>query len=483
MDIDLDLSLAQREALGRAALEWVLRWFDRTADRRVYPEVTAEALDATLRGTLPDGPQDPLEVLRTFTSDIVPGARDDGHARMFGYVRSGSAYVGVIADLLASALDQNVTSWRSAPAATTVERQVVSWVREIVGFGPDGEGLMVSGGSMANFIALSAALSASMPDVSRRGVRSLPGEPVVYASELVHMSIPRAAAMLGLGRDAMRRIPVDQACRMDLAALEGAIEEDRRADRLPVCVVVNAGDVNTGAVDPIEAAVDLCERQDVWLHADGAYGGFAVLAPSGRRMLAGLGRVDSVSLDPHKWLYVPVDAGCVLVRDATALRNAFSMGADYVDVIATPEASEFAFWDYGPELTRRFRALKVWMVLRCHGTRALGELIERDIVHARQLAACIDASEVFERLAPASLSTVCFRHVPRGATKSLNELNALNREVMLAVQQSGLAYLSNTIVGSAFALRACLLNHRTTDADMPRLLEIIETAANGIRPR
>jgi aromatic-L-amino-acid/L-tryptophan decarboxylase len=322
-----------------------------------------------------------------------------------------------------------------------------------------------------------------MPDVSRRGIRSLPGEPVVYASALVHMSIPRAAAMLGLGRDAMRLIPVDDACRMDVAALEGAIEEDRRAGRLPLCVVVNAGDVNTGAVDPIEAAADLCERHDVWLHADGAYGGFAVLAPSGRRLLAGLGRVDSVSLDPHKWLYVPVDAGCVLVRDATAVRNAFSMAADYVDVIATPDASEFAFWDYGPELTRRFRALKVWMVLQCHGTRALGELIERDIVHARQLAACIDASDVFERLAPASLSTVCFRYVPRGATRSLDELNALNRDVMLAVQHSGLAYLSNTMIGSAFALRACLLNHRTTDDDMPRLLEIVETAAESIRPR
>jgi aromatic-L-amino-acid/L-tryptophan decarboxylase len=483
MTTDLDFTPAQREALGRAALEWVLRWFDRTAERPLYPTVTAPGLEHALRGDFPEDPQDPLDVLRAFTGDIAGGARDNGHPRMFGYVVSSGAYVGAIADLLASALNQNVTSWRSSPSATTLERQVVSWVRDIVGFGQQGEGLLVGGGSMANFVGMSAALSAVAPDVSRRGVRTLSGEPVVYASELVHMSVPRSAAMLGLGRDAVRRIPVDGDCRIQLAALEQAIAEDRDAGRVPVCVIINAGDVNTGAVDPCEAAADLCQRLGVWLHADGAYGGFAMLAPSGRRMLAGLGRADSVSLDPHKWLHVPVDAGCVLVRDAAALRNAFSMAAGYVDVIATPGASEFAFWDYSPELSRRFRALKVWMVLRCHGTRALGALIERDIAHARQLAACVDASDVFERLAPASLSTVCFRYRPRNGVLGTTELNALNRDIMLAVQHGGLAYLSNTMLGDVFALRACILNHRTTDADMPRLLEILEAAADRIRSR
>ena len=480
---NLDLTPSQREVLGRAALEWVLHWFDRSTDRHVYPEVTAESLEQALRSALPVEGADPLDVLQSFTGPIAGGARDNGHPRMFGYVSSSGAYVGAIADLLASALNVNVTSWRSGPSATTIERQVIDWIREIVAFGTEGEGLLVGGGSMANFVGLSAALSAVAPGVSRRGVRALPGEPVVYASELVHMSIPRAAAMLGLGRDAVRQIPVDGDCRLQLAVLEEAIAEDRRAGRLPVCVVVNAGDVNTGAVDPIEAAADLCARHKLWLHADGAYGGFAMLAPSGRDMLAGLGTADSVSLDPHKWLHAPVDAGCVLVRDATALRHAFSMTAGYVDVISAPGASDFAFWDYGPELSRRFRALKVWMVLRCHGTRALGELIERDIAHARQLAASIDASAVFERLAPCSLSTVCFRYVPRDGGLSMAELNALNRDIMLAVQHGGHAYLSNTILGGVFALRACILNHRTTDADIPRLLEVIEHAGERMLRR
>jgi len=483
MDTDLDLTPDQRDALGRAALEWVQRWFARDDERPLYPQVTAAGLDEALRRPLPLEGEDPLLVLQAFTGPIVAAARDNGHPRMFGYVMSSAAYVGAIADLLASAINVNVTSWRSGPSATTIERQVVDWIREIVAFGPEGEGLLVGGGSMANFVGISAALSRVAPDVSQRGVRTLAGEPVVYASELAHMSIPRAAAMLGLGRDAVRRIPVDPECRIELDALERAIEEDRHAGRLPVCVVVNGGDVNTGAVDPIDAAADLCGRHGVWLHVDGAYGGFAMLAPSGRRMLAGLGRADSVSLDPHKWLHVPVDAGCVLVRDEAALRNAFSIAAGYVDVIATPGASDFAFWDYSPELSRRFRALKVWMVLRCHGTRALGELIERDIAHARQLAALIDGSDVFERLAPASLSTVCFRYVPRGPALGIAGLNALNRDVMVAVQHGGLAYISNTTLGDTFALRACILNHRTADADMPRLLAIIEEAAERILPR
>ena len=258
MTTELDLTPEQRETVGRAALDWVLRWFDRTTERRLYPDVTAEGLEGTLRGAFPDEPQDPLDVLRTFTCDIAPGARDNGHPRMFGYVVSSGAYVGAVADFLSSALNQNVTSWRSAPSGTTIERQVVSWIRDIVGFGPEGEGLLVGGGSMANFVGLAAALSAVAPEVGRRGVRAVSGDPVVYASDLVHMSIPRAAAMLGLGRDAVRRIPVDSECRIQLAVLDEAIREDRRAGRLPVCVVVNAGDVNTGAVDPLEAARPIC---------------------------------------------------------------------------------------------------------------------------------------------------------------------------------------------------------------------------------
>lgn len=468
----LDLTAAERERLGASALEWVLDWFAGSGTRRLYPDTSAAQLLERLASSLPERGDDPLEVLRQFAAHVAPGSRDNGHPRMFGYVQSSGSFVGALGDFLASALNQNVTSWRSAPAATTVERQVVSWIKEIVGFGAAGEGLLVSGGSMANLVGLASALASAHPDVARRGVRALPGDPVIYASDVAHMSIPKAAAILGVGREGVRAVPIDDDRRMRVDALDRAIEEDRRGGRAPICVVANAGDVNTGAIDPLHAIADVCARHRIWMHADAAYGGFAMLAPSGRAKLHGLGRADSISLDPHKWLFVPVDSGCVLVRDAAALRRAFSYAADYVDVVAAPDMSEFAFWDYGPELSRRFRALKIWMALRCHGTRAFGEVIERNLALAQRLAALIDGRDDFERLAPVPLSIVCFRYVKGGG-----DLNALNRALMLAVQRGGDAYLSNAMIGDAFALRACIVNHRTTEADLEILLDRIRSAA------
>jgi glutamate/tyrosine decarboxylase-like PLP-dependent enzyme len=248
--------------------------------------------------------------------------------------------------------------------------------------------------------------------------------------------------------------------------------------------------VNTGAIDPIEAVAEVCRRHRVWLHADGAYGGFARLAPAAAEALGGLHLVDSISLDPHKWLFAPVDSGCLLVRDGAALGRAFRYAAEYVDVIATPQASEYAFWDYGPELTRRFRALKIWMALKAYGVRAVSEAIERNIGLARRLAASIDESQDFERLAPVPLSIVCFRFVGARPERGAGEppvrdraeetrLDRLNREVMLRVQRGGRSYLSNATIDGRFALRACLVNHRTTDADLPALLDEIRRAAGS----
>ena len=464
----------RREALGRDALAWVLDWFSTIGERRLYPDISAAALERRLASPLPMEPQDPHAILGEFAAEIAANSRDNGHPRMFGYVQSSGTFVGAVGDFLASALNANVTSWRSAPAAATVERQVIDWMKAMSGFDAGGDGLLVSGGSMANLVGIVAALTSAHPDTARFGVRSLPGDPVIYASRLVHMSVPKAAAIAGLGRDAVRMLPVDREYRLDVDALDRALEDDRRAGRVPVCVVVNAGDVNTGAVDPIAAVADVCKRHRVWLHADGAYGGFARMAPSAAELLAGLPLVDSLSLDPHKWLFVPVDSGCILVRDAAALQRAFRYAAEYVDVIATPTMSEYAFWDYGPELTRRFRALKIWMALKAYGARALSEAIERNITLARRLASLIDASPDFELLAPVPLSIVCFGHT--GGT----DFDAHNRELMLRVQHGGRSYLSNATIDGRFALRVCIVNHRTTEADLVALLDEIRAAAAAL---
>jgi glutamate/tyrosine decarboxylase-like PLP-dependent enzyme len=389
---------------------------------------------------------------------------------MFGYVQSSGSFAGVVADLLASVINQNVTSWRSAPAATTIEHQVIEWLKTMVGFDPKGEGILLSGGSFANFAGLATALRASTDvDLNQRGMAALPGRPRIYTSEMTHMSMPKAASMLGVGKDAIVRIPVDRERRMDPQALRRQIASDRASALHPVCVVATAGDVNTGAIDPLNAIAEVCADARIWLHVDGSYGALAAQSRFVGDAMSALSRADSLSLDPHKWLYAPLDAGCLLVKNPAALRRAFSEGAGYIDVVADRDMSEFAYWDYSPELSRRFRALKIWFVLKIHGARAIQEAIDGNIEVAQHLGALIDASDDFERVAPVPLSIVCFRY-NKGD-------DAFNKQLMVEVQRDGESYVSNATIDGRFALRACIVNFRTTNADAKRLLESIRRVA------
>ena len=470
--MSLELTPEAREALARAAVDFVLRYFAEQAEMQVYPQISASELTARLSSPLPNEPQPVSDVFADF-EDVARYGRHNGHPRMFGYVQSSGSFAGVIGDLLASALNQNVTSWRSAPSATTIEHQVIEWLKTIVGFDPRGDGVLLSGGSFANFAGLATALRASTDvDLNQRGVAALPGRPRIYASEMTHMSIPKAASMLGVGKEAIVRIPVDEALRMKPDALAKQVAADRAAAFHTVCAVATAGDVNTGAIDPLDAIADVCEQARLWLHVDGSYGALAAPSPHVNGAMRALNRADSLSLDPHKWLYAPLDAGCLLVRDAAALRRAFSEGAGYIDVVADRAMSEFAYWDHGPELSRRFRALKIWFLLKLHGARAVQQAIDDNIAAARHLASLIDASEDFERVAPVPLSIVCFRY-RRGD-------DVFNKALMVEVQRDGESYLSNAVINGRFALRACLVNFRTTRADVERLLGSIRRVASGM---
>ena len=466
---DLDLPANQRDELGRAALEWALHYFTEQTQLPVYPTISTSELTARLSKTLPNDPQDPAAVMAEFDA-IAKYGRHNGHPRMFGYVQSSASFAGVVADLLASAINQNVTSWRSAPAATTVEDQVIEWLKMMVGFDAKGEGILLSGGSFANFAGVAAALRASTDaDLNQHGVGVLPGRPRIYTSEMTHMSMPKAASMLGIGKNAIVRIPVDRDLRMDPAALRRQIASDRASAFHPVCVVATAGDVNTGAIDPLDAIADVCADAGIWLHVDGSYGALAAQSRFVNGAMSALGRADSLSLDPHKWLYAPLDVGCLLVKQPAALRRAFSEGAGYIDVVADRDMSEFAYWDYSPELSRRFRALKIWFVLKIHGARAIQQAIDGNIQVAQHLGALIDASDDFERVAPVPLSIVCFRY-NKGD-------DAFNKRLMVEVQRDGESYISNATIDGRFALRACIVNFRTTNADAERLLAAVRRVA------
>jgi aromatic-L-amino-acid/L-tryptophan decarboxylase len=467
--LTIELSVADREKLARLAVDWVLHYFTSQSTLSVYPTISARELTARLSSPLPNDALDPATVMAEL-DEIANYGRHNGHPRMFGYVQSSGSFAGVIGDLLASAINQNVTSWRSAPAATTIEHQVIEWLKTMVGFDPAGEGVLLSGGSFANFAALAAALRASTDaDLNQHGVAALPGRPRIYTSEMTHMSMPKAASMLGVGKDAIVRIPVDRQYRMDPDALRRQLAADRADGFHAVCVVATAGDVNTGAIDPLDAIADVCEEAETWLHIDGSYGALAAPSRHVGGAMAAIRRADSLSLDPHKWLYAPLDTGCVLVKNAGALRRAFSEGAGYIDVVADREMSDFAYWDHGPELSRRFRALKIWFVLKVHGVRAIQQAIDSNIEVARHLAELIDASPDFERVAPVPLSIVCFR--------SKNGDEAFNKRLMVEVQRDGESYVSNATIDGRFALRACIVNFRTRAADAEVLLGSIRRVA------
>ncbi len=467
----MNLSPEEFRALAGRALE-ILESYYRDLDALpVMPATSAEIVHDLLHEDLPRESAGIEETLAVVRDLVFPQSRHNGHRRFFGYVASPGTPVSAIGDMLTAGLNANVTSWRSSPSGTQLEHTVVDWFRKLVGYPEGGAGLLVSGGSMANFSGLAAMRAVKAPELGRSGANA---RLRIYVSEEAHFSIQKAARMLGIGSENVRTIETDGEFRVRLDELERAIQADREAGFVPACVVGNAGAVNIGAVDPLSTLADVAQRHGLWFHVDGAYGGFAAMAGSVAHLFAGIERADSVSLDPHKWLYQSVGCGCVLYRDAHAARAAFGHEAEYTRPVGLERDEAFAFWDFGPELSRPFRALSIWLQFQVYGAEAIAASVERNCDCARYLCELVEASEDFEMLAPVGLSIFCFRHVPRGYS---GDLDALNERILVQLQQSGSSYVSNTRVRGKFALRGCVLNYRTEREDMARLLEDVRAAA------
>jgi glutamate/tyrosine decarboxylase-like PLP-dependent enzyme len=473
--IATELDLSSRE-FAEAASEIVEILSELRGASETTPVLrTADADDLARRisGSIPRNGTPIHELLAEIKRDLLPFCRRNDSPRFFGYVCSGGSDAGTLADFLASGLNQNVTAWRSAPAAAEMERLVVEWLREITGLPEGSEGLLLGGGSSANLTALAVARDAKAgADVSAGGLLTLGREMTLYASDEAHMSIARAASLLGIGRENLRILPSTPEYTIDLDSLRGAVASDRRDGRLPFCVVANAGSTNTGAVDPLAEIASLCRAEGLWLHVDGSYGGLARLAPSAGGRLESLGEADSVAVDPHKWLHVPFDCGALLVRDASALKAPFSEVGAYARTREAGARAAFTFFEHGPELSRRFRALKVWMVMRHLGTDRLGRLIDHDLAAARSLAVRIERAPDLELLAPVPLSTVCFRYAPGGVEEG--DLDPLNRRILEHLQSEARVYPTHAQIKGRFAIRACILNPRTTESDLDLLVEEVK---------
>ena len=460
-------------------------------------------LIADYLASLPDGPAFrpvPADVAASFLADPLPRAGtsvdallDDfatrvacypfgnGHPRFAGWVNSPPTPIGIFAEALAAAMNPSVAGGNHA--AVYVERAVLGWFRELVGFPAGAMGLLVSGGSMAALTALAVARHTRAGfDVRSEGLQGGHPRLTVYQSAETHACYRKAVELLGIGGNALRVVPVDGALRMDVQALAQVIRRDVQDGHRPVAVVASAGTVNTGAIDPLDAIADVCAETGVWMHVDGAYGAPAILSDAYRAALAPLARADSVALDPHKWLYVPVEAGLVLVRRGEAMRDTFSLVPPYLrtDGNAAGVGGPPWFSEFGFQQTRGFRALKVWMALRHHGVDGYRRAIEGDLALADYLAERVRSSARLELLEPRELSIVCFRCAFPGAGPE--ELDSLNQRVVEAVQLGGEAFLSSTVVDGRFWLRACFVNPLMRKDDVDALLAAVLDAAARTTP-
>ncbi len=464
--------------LSQLGTDFVAEYLGSLADRPVLIPTTSAAIRKQIDEPLPQAGAafpDLLDVIRDVVSHYN---RHSAHPRFFGYVSSPGTPIAAIGHMLAAAININVTCWRSAPSATEMEHVVVNWLKQMLGYPADSAGLLVSGGSMANFAALAAARSAKAPgNAIRDGFSGAAPRMCAYISEEGHFSVVKAAGLLGIGEANVRQIKTDDQFRIDLADLERRVQEDRAAGYLPFCVIANAGTTATGAFDTIGDLADFARRHHLWLHVDATYGGFAALAPSARHLFTRLAEADSIALDPHKWLYGPIGCGCVLYKDPETARAAFTHDAEYTRRIGLAREEAFAFWDYGPELSRPFRALDLWLLIKYVGATALSDAIENNIACAKHFEKLVNASDDFEMLAPVELSVFCFRHKPQGFS---GDLNALNEQVLLHMQRDGSSYLSNAKIRGRFALRGCVLNYRTDARDMEILLEDVRRSYREI---
>ncbi len=464
--------------LGRWVADFVAEYLATLSEQPVAdPEATPARLQALLDEPLPRAPQGVEAALADFRNKIAAPSVRVGHPRFLAWMRTSPLAGAVFAEALAAALNQSVAVWQGAPAATETERLVLRWLLALSGYAPEAEGILTSGGSMANFVGMLLARQAAFPEVRQKGLRAMPPA-AVYLSPEAHYSQVKAVEMMGLGKEAVRCVPTDTARRMRPDALRTAIRADKQRGIVPLAVGATLGTTATGACDPIADIAAVCAEEGVWLHVDGAYGGLAASLSTAASCARGLARADSFTVDPHKTLFVPFEAGAVFTRHRGLLPATFGARAAYL-----PNAEEgFQFRDYGPQLSRNFRALKIYLTLKIYGADAVMQTWERLHRLAARFGALVDAADDFQRLAPVSLGIAAFRYTPPEVAGEA-ALNALNHALVPVLQQQGEAFLSRTHLGETEALRACFISYRTTEDDLPRLLEAVRRAGKAVLAR
>ena len=495
-DETLDMNPEQIHHLGHYCTDLIVDYYKNISNTPVVPDITLKQMKRLVDEPLPYDEMDPQVVLNEFQKKIIGNTVKIGNPRLLGWMLPSGTVIGAFADGLASALNQNVAVSGSG-IATAVELLVVDWIKEIIGYDSNAAGVLVSGGSIANLTALAVARNVKSDFYIRTHGVQQKGDIIFYASEEAHMCISKAADMLGIGTNNIRWVNVDQNFCLDIDDLKAKIIEDRHHDKRPFAVVATAGTVNTGAIDPLDSIADICQKYNLWFHVDAAYGGFATLSPNLKPLLKGMSRADSIAINPHKWLFIPYEAGCILVKNPLHMREAFAVNTDYVHVNATkiPTTGDVDFSDYGLQLSRSFRALKIWMSLKQHGVKKYGRIITQNINLAHYLAAVVQESADFRIVTTGNLSIVCFQYFPKDLQQQYQKsnlhqrkkmdtyLNQLNLAIVESIRTDGQILLSSTILGEMFVLRACIINYRTTKKDIKDIVEIVQNLGTTVDAR
>ncbi|MDE2654673.1 MAG: aminotransferase class I/II-fold pyridoxal phosphate-dependent enzyme [Gemmatimonadetes bacterium] len=474
---DLQMERDQMLQLARVVAELLVSRMDNLPGERAWEGDFKETLEEQLMEPPPEDGRPAAGVLTRAAEQILPLAARIDHPRFFGFIPASTTWPGVLADFLVAGHQVNQSTWLTSSGPSQLELVVIDWIRRWIGYPEGAGGLLTSGGSVAAITALVAAREAA----------GGPGRPTVYMSDQSHSAQIRAAKVVGVRPADIRLVASDSRFRLDMEALRRAVADDRAAGLNPIAVCANAGAGSTGAIDPLDEMADYCEAEGMWLHVDAAYGGFAVITDRGRRLLKGMERADSVGLDAHKWLFQPYEAGCLMVKDVSTLKDAFGVPHDMLqDTIWGAGHPNFS--DRGPQVSRSVRALKIWVSVKTFGMRAFRRAVSNGMELADRAEAYIRASPTLEVLNPASLGIVCFRVNPRDGDLDEPALSEINRHVLASVFWNERAFMSSTRLHGTFSLRLCILNHTTTWDDVRETLAAIErygeeaVAENGAGP-